>query len=138
MSWNVEVHKKLRKILQSLDNYVAYHHFKLFEKCPIWNLYPSTTFLVQPMDMRVNKFEDLCCTKLVNYILEEIKKNVLTSSSAAKEVIARANLLQAAQFIADSCQRVSAKAIPLAVLNTQSWRCPVKSIVKMHIGNYKV
>jgi hypothetical protein len=29
----------------------------------------STTFLVQPLDMG-----DLCCTKLVNYILEEIKK----------------------------------------------------------------
>jgi hypothetical protein len=36
-----------------------------------------------------NKFEDLCFTKLVNYILEEIKKkNILTSS--------------AAQFIADT------------------------------------
>jgi hypothetical protein len=32
----------------------------------------------------------LCCTELVNYILEEIiKKNVLTSAAAAKEVIAR-------------------------------------------------
>jgi hypothetical protein len=37
----------------------------------------------------------------VNYILEEEEgKNVLTS--AAKEVIARADLLQAAQYIADS------------------------------------
>jgi hypothetical protein len=37
-----------------------------------------------------NKFEDLCCTELANYILEEIKnKNVLTSSLAAKEVVAR-------------------------------------------------
>jgi hypothetical protein len=51
----------------------------------------------------VKKFEDLCCTELVNYILEPIKKNVLTSS-AAKEVIARVDLLQATQFIASSCK----------------------------------
>jgi hypothetical protein len=48
------------------------------------------------------KFEDLCCAGLVNYILEPIRKNILTSSSAAKEVIARVDLLQATQFIASS------------------------------------
>jgi hypothetical protein len=78
------------------------------------------------------KFEDLRCVELVNYILEPIKKNVLTSS-AAKEVIARVNLLQATQFIANSWQRVSTKTIQnrftLGVLITQTWRSSVKSIV---------
>jgi hypothetical protein len=37
------------------------------------------------------KFEDLCRTKLLNYILEAIK-NVVISSSTAKEVIARVYL----------------------------------------------
>jgi hypothetical protein len=37
----VELHRKLRKVLQSLDNYVAYHHLKFFGKCPVWNLYLS-------------------------------------------------------------------------------------------------
>jgi hypothetical protein len=39
---------------------------------------------------------------LVNYILEAIQEDLLTSSSAAKEVCAMIDLLQAAQFIADS------------------------------------
>jgi hypothetical protein len=46
--------------------------------------------------------EDLCCTELVNYILEPIKKYVLATSTAAKEVIASVDLLQARQFIANS------------------------------------
>jgi hypothetical protein len=48
---------------------------------------------------------------LVNYIIEPIRKNVLTASSAAKEVIARVDLLQATQFIANSWRRVSTKTI---------------------------
>jgi hypothetical protein len=44
---------------------------------------------------------------LVTYILEEIKKKNILTSAAAKEVIARAGPLQAAQFIADSWGRVS-------------------------------
>jgi hypothetical protein len=49
--------------------------------------------------------------KLVNYILEAVEENLLTSSSTAKEVSARTDLLQAVQFIADSWQRVSTKTI---------------------------
>jgi hypothetical protein len=41
----------------------------------------------------------LCPATLVNYILEEIKENLLTSSSKAK-ASAWIDLLQAAQFIA--------------------------------------
>jgi hypothetical protein len=78
------------------------------------------------------KFEDLCRTKSIR---ENIKENVLTSSPTAKEVIARVDLLQATQFIANSWRRVSTKTIQncfaLGVLNTETWRCQVKSIVKM-------
>jgi hypothetical protein len=49
-------------------------------------------------------------TKLVNYSLEKIKKNLLTSSSTV-DISATIDLLQAAQFIADSWQRVSTKTI---------------------------
>jgi hypothetical protein len=37
--------------------------------------------------------------KLVNYILEAIAENLMTSSSAPKEVSARIDLLQAVKFI---------------------------------------
>jgi hypothetical protein len=40
--------------------------------------------------------------KMINYTLEAIHRNLLTSPSAAKEVSARIHLLQAAQFIASS------------------------------------
>jgi hypothetical protein len=50
-------------------------------------------------------------TKLVNYILEEIQENLLTSSSTAKEVSATTELLQAGQFTADSWRRRSARTI---------------------------
>jgi hypothetical protein len=44
---------------------------------------------------------------LLNYILQAIQANLLILSSAAKEVNARINNLQAAEFIANSWQRVS-------------------------------
>jgi hypothetical protein len=47
---------------------------------------------------------------LVNYILEAIEENLLTSSTA-KEVSARIDLLQAVQFITNSWGRVSTKTI---------------------------
>jgi hypothetical protein len=31
MNWNAELQRKSRTILEDLDNYVAYHHFKFFE-----------------------------------------------------------------------------------------------------------
>jgi hypothetical protein len=39
---------------------------------------------------------------VVSYILEAIQENPLASSSTAKKVSARIDLLQAGQFIADS------------------------------------
>jgi hypothetical protein len=102
MSWDAELRRKSRKILEGLDNYVAYRHFKLFENAQFGILIsqhhiPGTT----SGHGSHKKLEDLCCAELVNYILKPIKKNVLTSSSAAKEVIARVDL-QATQFIANS------------------------------------
>jgi hypothetical protein len=47
---------------------------------------------------------------LVNYILETTEENLLTSSTA-KEVSARTDLLQAVQFITDSWGRVSTKIV---------------------------
>jgi hypothetical protein len=46
----------------------------------------------------------LCCTKLVNCIIEAVQENLLTSFSTAKEVSAWINLLIAVQIIADSWQ----------------------------------
>jgi hypothetical protein len=57
----------------------------------------------------IKNLKTLYRPKLVNCILEAIEENLLTSSSAAKEVNARIDLLQAAQFIADSWRRVSTK-----------------------------
>jgi hypothetical protein len=77
MSWDVELQRKSRNIFQGLNNYVAYHHFKFFEKCPIWN-YISQHHIPGTASGHgsYKKFEDLCCTKLINYILEAIKKKM--------------------------------------------------------------
>jgi hypothetical protein len=48
---------------------------------------------------------------LVNYTLDEIQENLLTSASTANEISARIDLLQASQFIVDSWRIVSAKTI---------------------------
>jgi hypothetical protein len=48
---------------------------------------------------------------LVNYILEAVQENLLTSSSAAKGVSARIDVLQAVKLIADSWRRLSTKII---------------------------
>jgi hypothetical protein len=63
MSWDVELQRKLRKILQNLDNHVTYRHFKFFEKCPIWNLSPNATSLVQPVNMGVITNLKVCVTQ---------------------------------------------------------------------------
>jgi hypothetical protein len=64
------------------------------------------------MDMGIIKnIKTLYLAKLVNYILEAIQENLLTSSSTAKEVSAWIDLVQALQFIADNWLRVSMKII---------------------------
>jgi hypothetical protein len=78
------------------------------------------------MDMGIIKnLKTLYRAELVIYILEAIQENLLTLSSAAKEVSARIDVLQAVEFIADSWRRLSTKTIALLtiLLNTQTWRC---------------
>jgi hypothetical protein len=37
--------------LQGLEDCVAYHHFKFFGKCPIWNLYLLGVLNTQGLEM---------------------------------------------------------------------------------------
>jgi hypothetical protein len=88
------------------------------------------------MDIGIIKnVQILYCAQLVHYIPEAIQENLLISSSTAKKVSARIDLLKAAQFIAESWRRVSTKTIhnrfPAVVSNTQTWRCRIRSMVKM-------
>jgi hypothetical protein len=88
MRWDVELQKKSRKILVLTTMYHT----------TILNSLKNVQFGISISQHHIsgttsghgshNKFEDLCCAKLVNYILEE-KKNVLTAAAAAKEAIAR-------------------------------------------------
>jgi hypothetical protein len=86
---------------------------------------------------------------LVNYILEAIQENLLTSSSTVKEVSTKIHSLQTAQFIADSWQRVSTKTIQncfaFCGFKHLYLEMPSKAdsenyvILDMHrIGNYKM
>jgi hypothetical protein len=56
-------------ILESLDKYVAYHHFKLSENVQFGIHHVPGTASGHGSH---EKCEDLCCAKLVNYILEPI------------------------------------------------------------------
>jgi hypothetical protein len=85
-----------------LDNCAAHPPLDSLKNIQLEFLSSNTTSLVQPMDMGIIKMTTLYCAKLVNYILEATEENLLTSSSTAKEVSARIDLLQAVQFIADS------------------------------------
>jgi hypothetical protein len=73
MSWDAELQGQSRKIVEGLDKYVAYRHFKFFENVQsgisISQLHIPITASGHGSH---NKFEDLCCAELVNYILEPI------------------------------------------------------------------
>jgi hypothetical protein len=74
----------------------------ILRKISNWNLPPIATFFVQPIDIGiVKKLKTFYRAKLVNYNLEAIQENLLTSSSTAKDVSAQIGLLQAVQFIAN-------------------------------------
>jgi hypothetical protein len=60
--------------------------------------------------MEIVKNLKTCREKLVNYNLGTNEK-MLTSSSTAREVGARVNLLQAVQFVADNWREISSKTI---------------------------
>jgi hypothetical protein len=97
---------------------------------------PNTTFLVQPVDMGV-------VTNLVKYILEEVE-NGLTSSSAAKGLIARPDLLQAAR-LARSKHEDHSELVPSWGFKRSDLELPGKvdgenDMLEMHhmeITNYK-
>jgi hypothetical protein len=75
----MELQRKLTKILQVLDKCATHPHLDL-----------------QRMDMGIiQNLMTLYLAKLVNYIFQAIQENLLTSSSTAKEVSARIDLLQA-------------------------------------------
>jgi hypothetical protein len=90
-----------------MANELGYHHLDSLKNIQLEFLSPHTTFLVQPMDMGImTNLRTLYCAELVNFILEAVQENSLSSSLTAKEVIIRIDLLQAVPFIADSLQRV--------------------------------
>jgi hypothetical protein len=72
----------------------------------------------------IQKFEDRINAKLVKYIPEKIQENLLTSSSAAQEVSARTDILQAVQFYCQQLAKDSCKCrIGLTVKMTSYWKC---------------
>ncbi|XP_067126959.1 tigger transposable element-derived protein 6-like [Centruroides vittatus] len=110
ISWDVELEQKSRKILLLLDNCVVHPHLDCLKNIHLEFLPINNTSLVQPMNMGIIKnLKILYHEKLVNYILEAIEENLLTSSMAKES--ARINLLQAVQFVADSWREISNKTI---------------------------
>jgi hypothetical protein len=96
MSWNMELQQISRKDLLVQDNCAAHPHSDSLKNIQLEFLSPNSTYLVQPMDMGIIKnWKTLYRAKLVNYILEAIQENLLTSSSTAKKVNTRIDLLQA-------------------------------------------
>jgi hypothetical protein len=73
MSWDVELQRKSRTISEGLDKYIAYHYFKFFENIQ-FGISISYHHILGTGNESYNRFEDLCCAELVNYITEPIKK----------------------------------------------------------------
>jgi hypothetical protein len=73
MSWDAELRRKSRKILEGLDNYVAYCHFK-FSKNVQFGISISQHHIPGTASGHGShkELEDLCCAELVNYFLEPI------------------------------------------------------------------
>jgi hypothetical protein len=91
------------EILLVLDSCAAHPHLDSRKNFQQKFLSPNTTSLVQTKDMGIIKnLEPSYHVELVNYILEAIQENLLTSSSTAKKVSARIELLKAVQFIVNS------------------------------------
>ena len=111
-SWDQNLQLNQRKILLIVDNCAAHPHLDNLKNIQLEFLPPNTTSLVQPMDMGVIKnLKTLYRGKLVNYILESIDENLLTSSTTAKEISSKISLLQAIQFVADSWRAIKATTI---------------------------
>jgi hypothetical protein len=81
MSWDMELQWKFMTILLVLDNYAAQPYLDSLKNIQLKFLSPNTTSLVQPTDMGIIKIlKTLYHAKLVNYILEAIQENLLSSS----------------------------------------------------------
>jgi hypothetical protein len=111
MSWEVELQRKSRKILLVLDYCAAHPHSDSLKNIQL-------EFVSQHHIPRAanghgvtKNLKTLYHAKFLNYIFEAIEENLLTSSSTDKEVSAGIDLLQAAQFIADSWRRVSTDTV---------------------------
>jgi hypothetical protein len=73
---------------------------------------PSSTSLIQPLDMGViQNLKVKYRAILVNYILENIEDNVLEPQSTAIDISKKINILQAIQFISDSCKQSDDKKL---------------------------
>ncbi|XP_035209659.1 uncharacterized protein LOC118184117, partial [Stegodyphus dumicola] len=59
----------------------------------------------------IKNFKTLYRGKLVNYVLESIDENLLTTSTTAREISSKISLLQAIQFAADSWRAIKATTI---------------------------
>lgn len=73
---------------------------------------PSTTSLIQPLDMGIIKnLKTHYRGLLVTYILKAIEDNLLTPSTCAIDISSKISILQAIQFVADSWRKVSSVTI---------------------------
>jgi hypothetical protein len=100
VSWDMELQLKLRKILLVLDNCATHPHLDSLKNIQLEFLSPNITSLIQQVDMGIiNNLKTIYRSKLVNYILEAIQYNLLTSPSAAEEVSVRIELLQTVQWL---------------------------------------
>ncbi|CAK9828167.1 Tigger transposable element-derived protein 4 [Anthophora retusa] len=111
--WDVELQRESRKILLILDNCAAHPKCsECLKNIQLEFLDSNTSSMQQPLGMGIIKnLKVLYREKLINHILQAIEDNLLTSSSTAKEVSAKVNILQAIQFVADSWREISTKTI---------------------------
>ena len=110
--WDRELQQKSRKVLLLLDNCAAHPRLDCLKNIQLEFLPPRTTALLQPMDMGIMKnLKTFYRARLINYVLESIEENLLTSSSTATEVSAKVNILQAITFLADSWRKISSETI---------------------------
>jgi hypothetical protein len=70
---------EIKEYLLVCDNCAAHPHLDAWESIQLEFLSPSTTSLVQSMNMGIiKKLKTLYHMKMVNYILETIQENLLT------------------------------------------------------------
>ncbi|KII64869.1 Tigger transposable element-derived protein 6 [Thelohanellus kitauei] len=121
--WDRKLKLKQRKILLLFDNCPAHPHLDNLQNIGLEFLPRNTTSFKATIGHRGKKnFKTLYSGKLVNYILESIDENLLTSSPTAREISSRISLFQAIQFVAESwlaTKTITTRTVLLiAALNT--------------------